>query len=488
MRRLTFAIITKMKYLKRVIKIISSLLLTLAIVGIIFLAIDVHNTAYLKIKNNPGLNETSYLITNINIVPMSKDTILTHKTVWVKNGIIENIADSIAMEGIEIIDGGNKFLSPGLIDMHTHIWDKQELGLYLANGVTTIRNLWGYPMHLRIKKALNDENIIGPLFFTSGPKLTGENDFGDDKVQISTPEEAKRLVISYKKRGFDFIKTYAGLPENITKAILEQSIVSNISIVAHPSREIPYLNQFQSQIASIEHVEEIVQQALEYQLDSLKLAPIIQKFLSTQKSFCPTLTGYYKIFEMLELGENVLISDPVHYINPLIQKVDSKAQYDRWANEKENNGPIKAQINKQHQFHLYIIKRMNEAGVNIICGTDAGIGITAPGYSIHQELALYKKAGLSNYETLKTATINPSKTHKELEQIGSIEKGKLANFILTSRNPLEDLSALKNPEWVMIKGRKINKKILNDFTENARDRSNLIVTAFRYAEYMLVEK
>lgn len=477
-----------MKLLKSVLKIITALLLTLTIVCIVFLVVDAQNTAYLKIKNNPSLNETSYLITNINIVPMSKDTILANKTLWVKNGIIENIADSIVLEGIEIIDGKNNFLSPGLVDMHTHLWDKQELGLYLANGVTTIRNLWGYPMHLRIKKALNGENIIGPLFYTSSPKLTGENDSGDDKVQISTPEKAKQLVISYKKRGFDFIKIYAGLPENIENAILAQSILSNISIVAHPSREIPYLDQFQAQISSIEHAEEIVQQGLEYKLDSLKLDTIIQKFVRTQKSFCPTLTGYFKIFEMLELGENVLTSDPAYYINPLMQKFDSKVQYDRWANEKENNSSIKSEIYAQHQFHLYIIKRMNEAGVNIVCGTDAGIGITAPGYSIHQELGLYKEAGLSNYDVLKTATINPTKTHKELEQVGSIEEGKLANFILTSKNPLEDLSVLNNPEWVMIKGRKIDKMLLKEFTENAQDRNNLVVTGLRYAEYLFIEK
>lgn len=477
-----------MKYIKKGLKIISGLLVTLIIVGIVFLLVDVYNTAYLKIENNPSLNKSSYLITNINIVPMSKDTILAHKMVLVKNGIIENIADSIVRDGIEIIDGENKFLSPGLIDMHIHLWDKQELGLYLANGVTTIRNLWGYPMHLRIKKALNEEHIIGPLLFTSSPKLTGKNDLGDDKVQVSTPEEAKKLVKSYKKRGFDFIKTYAGIPENIENAILEQSMVSDISIAAHPSREIPYLNQFQPQIESIEHAEEIVQQALGYQLDSLKLDKIIQKFVSTHKSFCPTLTGYYKIFEMLELGENVLVSDPVHYINPLIQKVDTKAQFNRWANDKENSSSIKEGIYRQHQFHLYIIKKMNDAGVNIICGTDAGIGITAPGYAIHEELSLYKEAGLSNYEALKTATINPSKTHKELEQLGSIENGKMANFIMTTENPLEDLRVLDNPEWVMIKGRKINKTLLNEFTVNARDRSNLVVTGLRYAEYLFIEK
>ena len=477
-----------MKYIKRILKIILSLLLIIIITIVALLAVDVHNTSYLNIKNNPNFSKNSYLITNINIVPMSTDTILTNKTIFVKDGIIKSIEDSIVMEGMEVIDGENKFISPGLIDMHTHVWDKQELGLYLANGVTTIRNLWGYSMHLRIKEKLENNKIIGPMFFTSSPKLTSTQDLGDDKVQVSTPEEAKNLVIAYKKRGFDFIKIYAGLNKDLYQAVIEQSKRSDISVISHPSHEMPYLNQFHPQIASFEHSEEIVQQALKYQLDSSKIEPIIKKFVSTNTSFCPTLTGYYKIFEMLESDEIILKSNYVHYINPLIQKVDSKAQYDRWASEKEYNSSITQNIYRQHQFHLYILKRMQEEGVNIICGTDAGIGITAPGYSIHQELALYQEAGMSNFDALKTATINPTRTHKEFEHMGSIEIGKLANFIVTSKNPLEDLGELSKPEWVMVNGRKIHKKALNKFTKNARDRSNLVVTALRYVEYLLVEK
>ena len=64
----------------------------------------------------------------------------------------------------------------------------------------------------------------------------------------------------------------------------------------------------------------------------------------------------------------------------------------------------------------------------------------------------------------------------------------MANFILNSKNPLEDLSVLNNPEWVMIKARKQNKILLNEFTENARNRSNLVVAGIKYGEYMLVEK
>ncbi len=477
-----------MKFVKKLLKVVLALVVILVLTMLAFLGLDARNTAYLDLENNRTLQTNSYIIENVNIVPMYADTILTHKTVYVKNGVITEINDSISIEDVAIIDGQNNYLSPGLMDMHVHLWDKQELGLYLANGVTSVRNLWGYPMHLRVKKAIENKELIGPLFFVSGPKLTGENDLGDDKVQVSSPEKAKELVKQYKERGFDFIKTYAGIPEDIMNAVIEQSIASDISVVAHPSREISFFKQFHPQIASIEHAEEIVQQPLHYALDSLKLETVVQQFVATKKSFTPTLTGYYKIYEMLDQGDPILASGLIHYMNPLIQKVDSEAQYNRWASEKERNNAITKTIYKQHQFHLYLLNQMNEAGVNIVAGTDAGIGITAPGYSIHEELALYQEAGMSNYDVLKTATVNPSKTHKEFEKIGSIETGKWANFILSKENPLKNLNTLSRPEWVMLQGRKMEKGLLKSFTEKAYDRSNMIASGLRYAEYLLVEK
>ena len=131
---------------------------------------------------------------------------------------------------------------------------------------------------------------------------------------------------------------------------------------------------------------------------------------------------------------------------------------------------------------------MNEAGVNIISGTDAGIGVTVPGMSIHKELALYKEAGLSNYEVLRTATANASRTHSVMNNMGTIEIGKIANLILVDRNPLTDLSALEKPSTVFIKGRKLNREHLDHFKEQARNRKNLIASGLRYLENLLIEK
>ena len=193
---------------------------------------------------------------------------------FIQHNIVQ-IGQNIDNKYAQIIDGENKFLSPGLIDMHVHVWDRYELGLYLANGVTTVRNLWGIPLHLRIKEELENGDIIGPMFFTSSPKLTGPEDFGDDKVQIQSADQARALVQDYHSRGYDFIKTYAGITEPLFDAIVEEAKVHDMDIVSHPSFQMTYSKNFIEQVATIEHVEDIVQQPLNYQLDSIKLDSIV---------------------------------------------------------------------------------------------------------------------------------------------------------------------------------------------------------------------
>ncbi|MFT4662971.1 MAG: hypothetical protein ACI9XO_002587 [Paraglaciecola sp.] len=477
-----------MKLIKRILKVISLFIGVLFLAIIIILVVDSKRTSYLKVENIEFANNNSFLLTNANIIPMTQDTVLVNKMVYVKDGIIQAIDDSIEIQGVEVVDAKNKYLTPGLIDMHVHVWDKYELGLYLSSGVTAVRNLWGMPMHLRIKKEIDNREIFSPMFFTTGPKLTGPEFIGDDNLQLTRPEEAKEKVISYKARGYDFIKTYYGLTENLFDAIIEQAKVSQMEIVAHASQKVPYSYHFNAQIVSIEHAEDIVQLPLNYRLDTFKLSQVIEDFAnSPHTSFCPTLTVYHNIYKMLN-DDISLSSNQLQMMNPLIRKVDSKAQYERWSETKKKDASIVEKIKNQHEFHINIINKLNDKGINIVCGTDAGIGVTVPGVSIHQELAFYKEAGLSNYEVLKTATVNASSVHKVMNEMGTVEVGKVANLLLLDDNPLINLSSLQQPTTVFIKGRRLNRDILNGFEEQARNRKNLIASALRYVEYLIIEK
>lgn len=475
-----------MKLLKRILKFLLALVGILVFVILILLWIDSIKTSYLDKSEFASTN--SFLIKNVNIVPMTSDTVLVNKTLYIKDGIIEQIEDDIEVEGVEIIDAQNKYLVPGLIDMHVHVWDKYELGLYLSNGVTGVRNLWGMPMHLRIKEAINNDEIIGPSFFTTGPKLTGPEFIGDDNLNLISPEQAREKVIEYKSRGYDFIKTYYGLDKDIFDAVIEESERSHMDIAAHPSHKVPFSYHLHPQIKSIEHAEEIVQQPLQFDLNSNKLKPIIDSIAGTEHArYSPTIVVFNNIYQMM-LNDSILDSEPLNYINPLIRTADSKNQFQRWYNAKQSDPEVVERIKNQHDFHITIVSELHKAGVPIICSTDAGIGVTLPGFSIHKELAFYKDAGLSNYEVLKTATINAAETHKIMNDLGSIEVGKISNLILIDENPLDDISALKRPSTVFIKGVKLDRTTLDNFDERASNRKNYVASAMRYLENLIVEK
>ncbi|MDN3641141.1 amidohydrolase family protein [Lutimonas halocynthiae] len=476
-----------MKIIKRILIGILILITLIVLTIVVFYVLDTSRASYLKTKNMEAPLSNEYLIKNVNVIPMTKDTVLANKMVHIKAGKIYNVDDTIEGQGLEIIDGQGKFLSPGLIDMHVHVWDRFELGLYLANGVTTVRNLWGVPLHLRIKNELADDELIGPMFYTSSPKLTGPDDLGDDKVQIQSVEQARALIQDYDKRGYDFIKTYAGITEPLFEAIVEEATSLDLDIVSHPSFQMTYSKNFIDQVATIEHAEDIVQQPLNYQLDSVKLDSVVALMATSKVNFSPTLSGFYNIYRMLT-EDDLLQKKSIGYINPLFKSVDTEVQVARWQGEKSRDPEVVERILTQHKFHLYIIKKLHEAGVNIVCSTDAGIAIGAPGYSIHQEMQHYSDAGLTNYEVIKTATVNPTRVHKEFEDMGTIEKSKWANLILSDENPLENLNTLKEPHWVMIKGRLLDGKTLDTFKNKAFDRNNLTSTALYWIENLWIER
>ena len=469
------------KWLKRIgWGLVSTLLLT-AIAIVIVLYLDKKRTSYLGIQDTSN----SFLIKNVNIVPMAADTILYRQDVLVENGFISVITPELSLGTSKNVDGTGKFLSPGLADMHVHVWDDYELGLYLAKGVTSLRNMWGMPFHLRMKERINRNGIYAPLFFTASPKLTGPDDEGIDKKQVKDPKDGRRLVAKYKEQGYDCIKTYAGLPEDFFNAIKSEAVAQNISLAAHPSFEVPYDYHFSTPIKAIEHTEDIVQQALKFQDNSLKLKITIEKYAQTKIGHTPTLTVFHKISEIIEKETCLLSEDKIGYINPAFLAIGSQEDYNRWTSTKEYDSLVGERILKQHQQHLKIVKKMNDAGVLLLAGTDSGISYAVPGFGIHEELKFYTEAGLSNFEALKTATLNPSLVYQSLSRTGTVEANKLANLVMTKENPLVNIGTLENPEMVIIKGQLLDKDQLKKFSQKAYHRSNYWATIIRLAEGVL---
>lgn len=475
-----------MKYVKRALYVLAAAVVLLAVLALAVTALENRQTAYLSISEQPEFQNNSYLIRNAHIIPMTSDTILASMDVRVVDGIIKEIGENLASAGETVIDARGSYLSPGLTDMHMHLWDKFELGLYLANGVTTVRSLLGMPYHLGVKNDIQRGELLGPFLFTASPQFTGPEDGDILKKPVDSPEEARKLVIAYKEQGYDYIKTYNLLPKATFDAVLAQAEASGIPVVAHPSFKVDYSYHFNPIITTVEHTEDIYQQPLNYTFDREKLEAVVEGYAASSQTHCPTLTVFYNLTEIYNKGEQVLASEQAAYINPFVQSASN--DYSRHMAIREKDSTATARINAQHNFHIEVIRRLHEAGVNIVCGTDAGIVSTAPGFSVHQELGFYTQAGMSNYEALRTATVNPAKVYDAFSRFGTIENGKYANFILSSGNPLENLATLKNPQWVMVNGRLIRQHMLRTFKEKAYNRHNYLASMVRVFKYILWEK
>jgi len=152
------------------------------------------------------------VIVNVNVVPMSSEIVLPQQTVVVVGGKIAQIGDVDAVpvpKGSTVVDGTDRFLMPGLAEMHAHVtsttpYQIDRLStLFVANGITTIRGMLGQTSHLKLRDQLASGEVFGPRLITSGPSLNGRS--------VSGASDAARQVREQKAAGYDFIKVHPGL-------------------------------------------------------------------------------------------------------------------------------------------------------------------------------------------------------------------------------------------------------------------------------------
>ena len=143
----------------------------------------------------------------VNVVPMNRNGVLKNQTVTVSDGRIASIGETEGSgpNDTHRIDGKNRYLLPGLADMHVHQWREGGLLLFLANGITTIRNMWGTSRHLVWREMISRGQLLGPTMYTAGPLLDGKPPIWDGSKVIETAKEAEDEVA--ERRTLDTISS-----------------------------------------------------------------------------------------------------------------------------------------------------------------------------------------------------------------------------------------------------------------------------------------
>jgi len=202
----------------------------------------------------------STVIFNVNVLPMTSETVLRAKTVIVTDGKITSIGEvrqTPIPEGVNVIDGTDRYLMPGLSEMHAHVPDadsdslQRVLNLYVANGVTLLRGMLGEPSQLRLRQQILDGEVLGPRLVTSGPSFNGRS--------VHSPQQAEQMVIDQHALGYDFIKIHPGLELDEFDALARMANKLGIPFAGHVPVDVGVAHALAAGIATIDHLDGYMQ-------------------------------------------------------------------------------------------------------------------------------------------------------------------------------------------------------------------------------------
>ncbi|MFH4965490.1 amidohydrolase family protein [Gaetbulibacter sp. M235] len=414
-----------------------------------------------------GQNKDTILIENVNIIPMTKDVVLHNQRVLISEGKIINIEPRLSPFKVKVsltIDGTDKYLIPGLSEMHYHFRSNDivsDFKLLVANGITTVRNMAEFDGQdqIAIRQKVTSGEILGPNYFTTGPYLKSE--------QLRTIEDVKAVVKMHKQRGYDFLKIADNLPLNIYLKLLEECKNYKIPVIGHSQRSLPL--EYSLRMKSIEHIEEFLYLADENNNSIFKQSKDELNVLAKQLYESGVYIGTTLV--IFDFIKNCLVDEKfsAFSLDSLVKYLAKKEREDflserndyRKLKDREFDG-IKAPIlfNTYFTWMKAFAKILSDNKVHLLTGSDTyGMGIV--GFSLHKEFIFLQEAGIKPYDILLASTVNPARYLNKYSVEGTITEGKNANLVLLNKNPLDDIQNTKSIEGVFLKGKWFDRQALN---------------------------
>jgi len=374
---------------------------------------------------------------------------------------IEQVGSDISIpQGAQIVDAKGKWIIPGLIDSHAHAENPDEtpFGLYLANGVTTIRNPGGNITVLRLtRERLLRGELIGPRLFFSGPLLDGMPPvWPDGSLLVDTPQRARSAVDFLADQGVDFVKVYNNVKEPELKAIIETAKERGLPVAGHIPRSMTMTHAVELGMNVLEHIRVTGREMLSpdeadkldplplgrrepllwqrFDLQSEKMQALIQRLAQSKVFLDPTLVTE----EVTEIpNPDADKNNPNNeYLSPTVVERELNFKSPLFELPADLQAAGVEAFQKQEKF----VGMCNQAGVRIIAGTDGpSVGSLLPGFGLHRELELLVTSGLSPLQALRAATLTAAEALGKGDRLGTIERGKLADIVVLDADPLQDI-------------------------------------------------
>lgn len=429
------------------------------------------------------------------------DSLLFRKgAVLIQNGIIQPIeSNRVTSSDIQMIDAQGQYLIPGLIDYHIHLFESpNDLLLYLANGITQVREMSGTDVHLRWQLEIKSGRP-GPDLYVISPRLSSFSTLEGWKAEytqgynnISNQKSARKSLIRYKEKGFQGVKIHSGLNLESYQAMSVLSDSLDLQMVGHLPKSITFDDLWASNQSDIAHTEELLlvfkreyeevgkvidADFLTYvQKRTLEIAPeLLRQDISVNTNLWLIQSFVSQKFDL----NNQLSQIHLQYANPGITESKKFLRngpgwlpgVNRYRLPKNLNDQ---EIQKEKKYwNTYakacerIVKTLAESKVTLIPATDANLPLSVPGFGFYDEINSLHALGIPAKDLLHWATDIPA--HRMGSKTGRIEPGYKANLVLLKGNPLENIKHLNNISLV-IKGKQIyERKLLDQILEMVLD-------------------
>ena len=433
----------------------------------------------------PAVQADVTVFVNVSVIPMTGPQVLRQQSVVVADGFITNIGhvDSVPVpKATVVIDGTDRFLIPGLAEMHAHLTSTEAdqvdrlATLFVANGVTLIRGMLGHADHLALRESIESGEVFGPRLITSGPSLNGRS--------VSGAADAARQVREQKAAGYDFIKVHPGLSQDEFIALAQTANEIGIPFAGHVPVAAGLETALQLTMASIDHLDGyfaallpasnpgaggyggFFDTMLASELDVSKIPEIVEATRVAGVWSVPTQVLVEQLIDQTPVTD--LKSRPeMRYITPEV--------LDNWvaarARQQSETGFNADTATQAIALRRQLILQLQKAGAGLLLGSDAPQVFNVPGFSLHRELQALVAAGLTPYEALRTGTAAVA------DFLGSnggvVVEGRDADLVLLDANPLLDIENSRRIHGVMLRGQWLSAAELNRRLERFDHLENL---------------
>ena len=430
-------------------------------------------------QDNPAQSSPMTAIVGVNVIPMDQNHVLENQTVIIADGritVIGNSDEVMVPDFANRIEGTNRYLMPGLADLHTHLRGPDEYVSYLAFGVTTVMHLGGSQSHgrelLEHRRQIDAGNLMGPNIYATERTFDGDPPASGGAYRFSSPDVARSKVIELKEAGFDFIKIYNNIPYPVFTAIVDEARKQEMPVFGHVPRKFDPLTAMREGQNAVVHTEEFFFTYFKgprstrdmdpgYEADLSDIPELVEVLAANDVAIMPDLSFTFTDLLMWDGLENIWNDAEMKYLHP-----DTVSDW-QIANINRRDEIENFVVREQWKFDLMqeLTRQFQEAGILQVIGTDASLPGLFPGKAAHRELTELVKAGLSNFDALSIGTRNAGEFVRryidEDVRFGKIEPGYRADLVLLTENPLDDVRNTRRIEAVAVNGRWFEKAELD---------------------------